>query len=158
MPALRSVLMAGIALVTAACQREEDVGAQALKEILAADQALNAAISKKDVPAITSFYAADAVLMPTAEPAIKGRGDIGAEWAHIVAIPCFANSNQRLGAETSGNLGYTWGSYRSDMTLEDGTPGVEPGKWLTIWRRQPEGNWLIVMDTYNTDIPPPDHQ
>lgn len=50
------------------------------------------------------------------------------------------------------------GSYTSRMMGEGGKPVDEPGKWLTVWKKQPDGAWRIVMDTYNTDIPPPDHK
>ena len=59
---------------------------------------------------------------------------------------------------SGGDLAYTYGSYRSRLMGEDGKLVMEPGKWLTIWKKQPDGGWRIAVDTYNTDIPPPDHK
>lgn len=148
-----------IAATLLACSEEpRDVGSKAFEQVSAADSAFNRAVDKRDAQAIAAFYTSDATLMPTAEPAIRGKAAIADEWEHILAIPGFSNTNRRQGIEVSGDLAYTWGSYSSTMVLEDGSNGVEPGKWLTIWRRQPDDRWLIAMDMYNTDIPPPDHK
>jgi ketosteroid isomerase-like protein len=28
------------------------------------------------------------------------------------------------------------------------------GKYLTIWKRQPDGNWTVAVDMFNADGPP----
>jgi ketosteroid isomerase-like protein len=43
------------------------------------------------------------------------------------------------------------------MMGENGKPVEEPGKFVTVWRRESDGKWRIVLDTYNTDIMPPVH-
>jgi len=93
--------------------------------------------------------------MPTAEPALRGKPAIAEEWKHILAIPAFHNQSKLEGVEIAqaGDLAYTWGSYRSRLMGEDGKITTEPGKWLTVWKKQPDGSWRIAVDTYNTDIP-----
>jgi ketosteroid isomerase-like protein len=59
--------------------------------------------------------------------------------------------------KVSGDLAYTYGVYRSKMMGEDGKPVEEPGKFVTVWHREPDRKWRIVLDTYNTDIMPPVH-
>jgi phosphatidylglycerol:prolipoprotein diacylglycerol transferase len=124
------------------------------------DQQLQDAVAKKDIDRITSFYDDDARMLPTAEPAIRGIQAIRAEWAHILAIPNFENKSelQSVDVSASGDLAYTMGSYESVMMGESGTLVREPGKWVSIWKRHAGGNWRIVVDTYNTDVPPPDHK
>jgi ketosteroid isomerase-like protein len=98
--------------------------------------------------------------MPAAKPLISGKKAITDEWKHILAIPSFESTSKLAGLDVSSapDLAYTMGSFQARMIGEDGDLVMEPGKWLSVWKKQPDGSWRIVVDTYNTDIPPPDHQ
>lgn len=132
----------------------------AADSLRALDQELQAAVGRKDLERIISFYDDDALMLPAAEPAIRGKEAIRTEWTHILAIPNFENQGQltSLDLSSSGDLAYTTGSYLALMQGEDGTTVREPGKWVTVWKRGKGGPWRIVVDTYNTDVPPPDHK
>ena len=149
-----------VALALSSCSTQKPNSSDATTELRNLDAKLGQAIDAKDAAAVAAFYAEDAILMPTAEPIIKGKAAIKEEWKHILAIPAFENESKLGGVQvaSAGDLAYTYGSYRSRLMGEDGNLTMEPGKWLTIWKKQPEGGWRIVVDTYNTDIPPPDHK
>lgn len=55
---------------------------------------------------------------------------------------------------SSGDLGYAFGTYeqtapnRETQALEDTT-----GKWMAVFRKQPDGTWGAIADTYNVDPP-----
>lgn len=53
----------------------------------------------------------------------------------------------------SGELGYTVGQYTITVTGEDGERSVEKGKYVTIWRKQADGSWKVVLDGGNSDGP-----
>ncbi|HXG81676.1 MAG TPA: DUF4440 domain-containing protein [Sphingomicrobium sp.] len=131
-----------------------------MSAVKAADAALQLAVAAKDLDKIMVHYADDAMLMPAAEPAITGKAAITAEWKHVLSIPDIENSSElsRVEVSSANDLAYTMGSYRSRMMGETGVLVEEPGKWLSIWRKQPDGQWRIIVETYNTDIPPPDHK
>jgi uncharacterized protein (TIGR02246 family) len=145
-----------IATLTSCSTTTRDVNAD-VAQVRAADAAVTRAITAKDVDAISGYYANDAILMPTAEPMIRGKAAIREEWQHILAIPNFTNQTTTQDVKVSGDLAYTYGVYRSKMMGADGNPVEEPGKFVTVWRREPDGKWRIVLDTYNTDIMPPVH-
>ena len=153
-----AILVAALAL--SSCSAKPPDASEASKELRTLDAKLGQAIDAKDVAAIAAFYADDAILMPTAEPVVRGKSAITEEWKHILAIPAFQNESMLSGVEvaSSEDLAYTYGSYRSQLMGEDGKLATEPGKWLTIWKKQPDGKWRIAVETYNTDIPPPDHK
>ena len=149
-----------IGLGLAACTQPVTKQNDAVAQVRAADAAITQSVAAKDLDRILAHYADDAVMLPTAEPLIDGKTAIREEWQHILAIPAFSNQTTMRDAKVSGDgsLAYTYGTYRARMMGEDGKPVEEPGKYVTIWRRGADGKWLIVVDTYNTDIPPPDHK
>jgi len=151
----------GIMVVLFACAPSPGVTTEAATDTLRAlDNDLSKAVANRDLEQIVSFYAEDATLLPTAEPSIHGKDAIRDEWKHILAIPDFNSKSTllRVDISNSSDLAYTTGTYLATMMGEDGRPVQEPGKWVTIWRRQPTGKWRIIVDTYNTDVPPPDHK
>jgi len=155
-----SVLLGVTAISLCACAlpaRQTGGHEQALRE---ADAAIQDALSRRDLERTISFYVEDAVLLPTAAPLIRGKAAIREEWAHVFAIPDFKNKSTLTQVEVanSADMAYTMGTYVATMMGEDGAEATEPGKWLSVWKRQADGRWLIVVDTYNTDIPPPDHK
>jgi ketosteroid isomerase-like protein len=50
----------------------------------------------------------------------------------------------------SGDLGYTYGSYRTSGAA--GAPVA--GYYLRIWRWQPESGWKVVLDQLTPNPPP----
>lgn len=159
---MRESLLAAMAYLSlAACNPlTRDAAANEAESVKAADAALQQAVAANDLNKIMVHYADTAVLMPAAEPAISGKAAITKEWEHILAIPELENTSKlaRVEVAASNDLAYTMGSYRSRMMGESGVLVDEPGKWLSIWKKQPDGSWRIIVEAYNTDTPPPDHK
>jgi len=54
----------------------------------------------------------------------------------------------------SGELGYIYGTYQDSVQDPKGGPPVrDTGKLVEIWKRQPDGEWKCIVDTYNSDLP-----
>lgn len=51
----------------------------------------------------------------------------------------------------SGDLGYTYGSYTLTTKADDGTPNVAKGKYVTVLRKQDNGEWRPLADIFNAD-------
>ncbi len=45
-----------------------------------------------------------------------------------------------------GNLGYTWGRWTYAAKDSAGMKQVSQGRYLTVWRRQPDGHWKVEAD------------
>ena len=50
----------------------------------------------------------------------------------------------------SGDLGYTYGIH---TTTDRSTGEVTKGTYITIWQKQPDGNWKFVLDTGTEGLP-----
>ncbi len=152
--------LCGALLLSACNPLGQQDGAKAAQAMKAADAALQKALADKNLDDIIGFYAEDAVLLPTAQPIVVGKAAIRAEWQHILSIPEFENrsSTTRIEVASGADLAYSMGTYLATMLDEDGGLAMEPGKWLSVWKPQADGAWRIVVEMYNTDIPPPDHK
>jgi len=158
---LTIVCLLAICMMSYNCNSHQSANLTSIEAVLRkSDASIQNAITQKNIDALLSFYAEDASLLPTAEPIVKGKTAIRQEWLHIFEIPDFTNKSTLTKIEVSkdGEMAYTMGDYMATMQGEDGNQVQEPGKWVTIWKKQLDGKWLIVVDTYNTDIPPPDHK
>lgn len=161
--ARRAGLMLTVAIMAGCAEPKAPSGttnAEALASLRASDSTLQLAVAALDAERAVELYAEDAVVMPVAEPLIEGRAAIRAYWEHVFGIPGFTNSSRLVALETSsdGTMGYTRGTYESPMAGIDGARVIERGKWVSLWKRQRNGDWRIAVDIFNTDSVPPDHQ
>jgi ketosteroid isomerase-like protein len=97
-----------------------------------------------------SYYADDAVEVPNGEAMITGKVNIAKTMAFL------DDKNNHLtwsavGADisSSGDLGYTYGTYEFSAIGKDGKPSVEHGKYTSIWKKQKDGSWKVVLDMGN---------
>ena len=65
----------------------------------------------------------------------------------------FTINNEEL--EVFGGFGLARGNYSYVMTPKAGGQTVAfEGKYLTIFRRQPDGSWKVYRDCFNANAPP----
>jgi uncharacterized protein (TIGR02246 family) len=113
-------------------------------------------IATKDVGKFVSYYSEDAsVLMPN-EMMVSGKDNIKAAFRPILADPNFALTFQSTRGEASkgGDLVYVIGTYSmTTSSPRDQRPVTDQGKYLTVFKKQADGNWKAVADMINSDLP-----
>jgi ketosteroid isomerase-like protein len=77
----------------------------------------------------------------------------------MMADPNFGLSFQgtRADASKGGDLVYTVGTY--SLTTSDPKnkqPVTDRGKYMTVYKKQPDSTWKAVADMINSDLPAPD--
>jgi uncharacterized protein (TIGR02246 family) len=122
-----------------------------------ADQAFAKAASASDASALTAFYASDAVLMPPGSPALKGSEAIGKFWSTMTSSVTGPFELKTTAVDGRGDLGFSTGEYT--LTLTPRKAGAKPmpaehGKYLGIMKKQPDGSWKLIYDTWNTNGEP----
>jgi ketosteroid isomerase-like protein len=50
-----------------------------------------------------------------------------------------------------GDLGFTTGRYERRAKNKEGKVEVEHGTYVSVWRKQADGSWKIILDTGNAD-------
>jgi ketosteroid isomerase-like protein len=54
----------------------------------------------------------------------------------------------------SGDLGYTYGNYQLKAKDKDGKVVTRYGKYASIWKKQKDGSWKVVLDMGNSSPAP----
>jgi ketosteroid isomerase-like protein len=75
----------------------------------------------------------------------------------MVASPGFAVAWKATKAEVaqSGDLAYLIGTYELSVNDYSGKPVTDRGKYSEVWKKQADGNWKVVADMFNSDLPLP---
>ena len=145
-------LLAIVMLVSAGCVKKVDLEAESAA-LMQADMDWAATLTAKDVDGFTGFFAADAIVMPPHLPVLVGIDAVRAWATESMALPGFSVTWQATSAEVaaSGDMGYTLGTFVFQATMPDGSTITDPGKYTTIWEKQADGSWKVVVDTFNSD-------
>ena len=112
------------------------------------------AVAAKDSNAVASFYADDAHLLPANAPRADGREAIRSSWASFLATPGLqltGASNTKVVSE-AGDLVIDVGTYSMRWLDAKGKEMGDTGKFVTTYKKM-NGEWKIVVDTWNSDIP-----
>jgi len=107
------------------------------------------------VDAWLAFYADDAVVLPPNDKVASGKDAIRRPVAEMLALPGLALSWRatRVEVARSGDLAYLTGAYELTFNDPAGKPVADQGKLVEIWKKQPDGSWKCIVDTWNSDMP-----
>ncbi len=129
-------------------------------EIAAAEAAIRkadadwaTAAGTASVDAWMEFYAADAIVMA---PDVQIESDhelVRQTVTNLLALPHLSIAWHPIKVEvaTSGDLAYLIGAYELRYDDARGARVSERGKLLEIWKKQSDGGWKCIVDTWNSD-------
>ena len=152
-----AVCLIAISLLASSCTTAPDTRASDEAAIRALDEQWSATAAKNDIDGTVAFYADDAVLLPPNEPIATDKASIRKSWAGLLG-PNTAVSWKVTKVEVakSGDLGYLYGAYQLTIRNPMGGPALnDKGKMLELWKKQADGKWKCIVDTFNSDIPLP---
>lgn len=110
-------------------------------------------VAEKGGAAFASWCAPDAVMLGNGASPVVGRVAIekAANWAAKDYQLTWTPTDAMMGP--SGDMGYTWGHYEGHSKDANGNPVLTSGRYMTIWRKEADGNWRFVMDAGANDAP-----
>lgn len=105
----------------------------------------------KDLDKFLSYYASDASSYAPGMPIATGAESIRKEFTAMTSMPGFSLHWTATKADVSkgGDIGYTAGAYEATMG-----GATEKGKYVTIWKKQSDGQWKVSDDIFNADAAP----
>ncbi len=120
-----------------------------------ADAAWSAAAGASNVDAWMAFYGADAIVRLPNERLASGTEIIRHAVTRLLALPNLSVAWRPISVEVapSGDLAYVIGTYDLGTSDSRGAPLSNRGRLLEIWRRQADGAWKCIVDTWNLDEP-----
>ena len=122
-----------------------------------ADRSFAADVAAGGSEAWASWFAEDGAVIREGDGEIRGRAQVGAS-AVGLDQPGVSLQWEPVRAEiaSSGDLGWTTGTFVSEAPGPDGRPVRTEGRYVSIWRLEPDGSWKVVMDLGNPTTTPPE--
>jgi len=105
----------------------------------------------RDVEAILSYWTDDAVVLPPGLPAVAGKPALREYIQGSLQIPGFRItwSSTDVVFSPDGKLAYMFSDNSVTMDGPDGIATTTSGRAVTIWRKEPDGEWRCAVDIWN---------
>jgi len=154
---VRICVVSAVALIAIGCQSagNHDADVQSLK---ATEVQWNKDWASHNLDKVTGYYADDAIVMTSGEPASVGIAAIKKDFKDFVTDPTTDLKFTATYADVSnsGDMGYTRGTYTmASMDPQTKKLDHDHGSYVTTYRKQSDGSWKAVMDIATSEVPPP---
>ena len=103
-------------------------------------------VAERGGAAFADWFAGDGVALGNGEAPVMGKVAIAksAKWSPKDYQLTWTPTDAVMGP--SGDMGYTWGHFEGHSKDANGNPVATSGRYITIWRRQPDGSWKVALD------------
>jgi ketosteroid isomerase-like protein len=124
--------------------------------ILRVDTTFELAVNAGSLDSVAALYTEDAALMPPGEPAVTGREAIRQYWGRVMDRYTLRYELGMDELQGRGDLAYQRGHYKltASPKAKGGAAMSDQGKFVVVYRRGANGGWGVVIDMYNSDLPP----
>jgi ketosteroid isomerase-like protein len=136
-------------VATSAAQEKTPTGPDLLIK-LEADFAK--AVAERGHAAFVDYFAEDGVELDDGG-GISSRDTIGKQppWPEGTSLTW---TPVKADMAASGDLGYTFGNYIFKSKNKEGKIVASYGKYMSVWKRQKDGSWKVVVDMGNSSPEP----
>lgn len=150
------IALAAVAVLvgTAACTTTPSQSSHA--KDLAAIEAFNkrylGAINDGDANTLIALTVPDHLMMIPGQPLISGKERLDASSRRMAEQFNIRETWDPIETVIDGSLAYTRGTFSTTVTPKSGGAGrTTDGKFLRIYRKQPDGSWTMLIDSFSGD-------
>lgn len=127
---------------------DSDPGAPDASVLLDADRAFAADVAANGADAWAAWFAPDGAMIREGAGEVRGRDAIREAVAYLDQPGLSLSwAPTRADMAASGDLGWTTGTWTFRSSPD--APVEGRGRYVSIWRLQPNGEWKVVMDLGN---------
>jgi len=150
MPSVRRKLALALLFAELAC-RSSAHPALTAPALLERDRAWARAAEAGNVDSILDYWTDDARVLLPDQPALVGKPALRAMVSGSLAVAGFHITWKPDSAvvSASGDLAYTYGSNQVTAPDATGHLATTEGRYVTVWRAEPDGRWRCAVDIYN---------
>ncbi len=122
-------------------------------QIRSLDKAWVQAVQSKDAAKSASFYAEDGSAFPFNAPIAEGKAKVQEMWAGLMAKPGFGLTfaPTKIVVSSAKDMAYDIGTFELKLNDASGSAMTIVGKYVVVWAKQPNGDWKVKADIFNTD-------
>ena len=148
--AVALVLMTGCKDQTTTPSGDRATDAQTIRDM---EAKWSAAAAAKDLEGTLGYYADDATVLPPNMALMSDKASIRSGWTAMMApTNTISWTSTKVEVAASGDLAWGMGTWVATMTDATGKVANDHGKYLDVWRKQQDGKWKVVADTWNSDV------
>lgn len=140
-------------LLPGCAPREEPVDLEAERAaLLELDrQWREAAEANEDVELIVSYWSDDAKVIPPGQPPVVGKEALREMVSSFMEIPGFSVSweSEEVHVSADGRMAWMYGTNAFTFPDEEGNLVTTPGRAVTVWRKNENGEWKCAVDIWN---------
>jgi len=148
-------VLAAILIVAAGCAPKADAPTD-VAAIKAMGVAWGPASTAGDAAALTEQFADGAIRLPPNGPIQVGKEAILSSLRAFLDLYSVEEVDVVEDVRVVGDLAFARGTGASKSTPK--VPGAavidDKGKWVSVYRRQSDASWKIIVDIWNSDLPP----
>lgn len=96
--------------------------------------------------AFSEWFAEDGVSMGNGQAPAHGREAIAKQATWLPKDYQLTWTPTDAVMSPAGDMGYTWGHYEGRSYDADRNSTVTEGRYLTIWRKEADGSWKVLLD------------
>ena len=143
------LLIASLVLPNSATQQKPATGKDLLIQL---EAEFAQAVAKDGNAAFVTYFAEDGVELDDGG-GISTREDVRKQpaWPEGTMLTW---TPVKADMAASGDLGYTSGNFVFKSKNKDGQPTAHYGKYMSVWKKQKDGSWKVVVDMGNSSPAP----
>jgi ketosteroid isomerase-like protein len=122
-------------------------------QIQGVDEAYEKAVANRDTDAIVALYTSDGYFLPPNSPIAKGSDAIRAVLQAYFDAGVVSLDLETTVLDEQGDVVVEVGQYKLGLQPPGTDPFTDLGKYLQVFKRQPDGSLLIAYDCFNSDEP-----